>query len=69
MIWKSIDTAPRDGSEVLISGTYDNGQQYVEVRWFWPHKGHWNGRKIEPPTHWMPVPDPPEKPTPHSGEE
>lgn len=55
-MWKTIDTAPKDRT-VLITGRYANGRAYVEES-YWHHHGHFNARKFEPPTHWMPMPEP-----------
>ena len=57
--WRPIETAPTEPMlEVIIAGQYDNGIWYVEEGFRNP-LGHWNGRKINPPTHWMPLPSPP----------
>jgi hypothetical protein len=56
--WQPIETAPH-GEEVIIAGIYPNGISYVETSWKTP-KGSWNGRKLDPPTHWMSLPDPPQ---------
>jgi hypothetical protein len=53
--WQPIDTAPRDRRNVIIAGCYGNGISYVEEGW-WNPSGHWNSRKLDPPTHWMPLP-------------
>jgi hypothetical protein len=61
MTWLPIDTFPRDRSypyDVIIAGRYPNGVWYVETSYF-DSRGYWHGRKLEPPTHWMPLPDPP----------
>jgi hypothetical protein len=59
--WRAIETAPKDGHErVFIAGRYPNGIWYVEESyWMKSGGGHWCGRKLEPPTHWMPLPEPP----------
>lgn len=57
--WQPIESAPTEPMrEVIIAGQYDNGIWYVEEGFRNP-LGHWNGRKINPPTHWMPLPSPP----------
>ena len=79
MAWQPIDTAPRDGTRILCFvpewgegyqievGRFDerieivNGEErYRSARWWIG-----GGIGIEPPqpTHWMPLPPPPE-PTP-----
>jgi hypothetical protein len=58
-----IETAPdRQLVDVLISGTYKNGTPYVAVSFRAKRGGHWSGWKIDPPTHWQPLPEPPVKP-------
>lgn len=60
MDWQPIETAPRDGSDVLIGGYYPNGVWFVSMGWFSEDRGYWSGHKIDPPTHWMPLPQPPQ---------
>lgn len=71
--WKPIEEAPRDGTDILISGgTYSYGmwedEKYSGVtiaRW---HHDHWRGEDRQAhddwyshkPAHWMPLPPPPE---------
>jgi hypothetical protein len=57
--WLPIETSPTEAMlSVIIAGQYDNGIWYVEEGFRNP-LGHWNGRKINPPSHWMPLPAPP----------
>lgn len=61
--WQPIETAPRDGTELLVSGfEFDEPR---EGRWVccaeyvnreWVEK---SGLSLYPPTHWMPLPPPP----------
>ena len=57
--WRPIETAPKDGSEVLVNAT---GIGLVVVYWsddesqWGTGLGYLNG---EAPTHWMPLPLPP----------
>lgn len=71
--WKTIDTAPKDGSEILIYlGAPWNKPE--KARWYEPW-GNWQAGVIpsDPareerfgigsaiPTHWMPLPEPPKE--------
>lgn len=83
MTWQPIETAPKDGAWVLLSGgkiTYHwdgdtppcmvvgqfthelNGRILTEGHWqfAWYDGGYFG--IYEGPTHWMPLPDPPEIP-------
>ncbi|NSY05995.1 DUF551 domain-containing protein [Agrobacterium tumefaciens] len=64
--WLPIATAPKDGSDVLLSSPHWNGDVVVGS---WSFEG-WRDRddsdKLEP-THWMPLPlPPPALSTPHT---
>ena len=88
MAWQSIDTAPRDGTPILIwqpdhhffgtrtrENTYDdkgqlvpeNTKYYDDYRFaigYWRPAGSWGNRNNSDvyPTHWQPLPAPPEEP-------
>jgi Protein of unknown function (DUF551) len=55
--WQLIATAPRDGSRVLLPGTMG---YWSEVRQRWVDLVDADGFTYRPPTHWMPLPEPPE---------
>lgn len=70
MEWQPIETAPKDGREILCGRFTDEKDKFngkINVDWYrQPHHGKgyigW-GRfnpKYWPPTHWMPLPKPPE---------
>lgn len=82
MKWLPIETAPKDGGEILLFGdgrvTSGNWSAPSEVprliyrdgfapeeEWdeWEPYWASWDGGFTEehPPTHWMPLPPPPEK--------
>lgn len=78
MTWKTIDSAPRDGTRILIAGgTFELGwddqiiADHIEIA-FW-HTDHWHGPEANAhdewqkhrPTHWQPLPAPPS----HDGSE
>lgn len=59
--WKSIETAPRDGSQVLVfcdaSDIPISGGYWYKKEKCWICGGYM--RKQFPPTHWMPLPPAP----------
>lgn len=61
MDWQPIETAPKDGTELLV-------HPFDVVRWRAEHGGFWYADRVseidgdwleEDPTHWMPLPNPP----------
>lgn len=76
MIWQPIETAPKDHSHILVFVPRANAT-VQEVWWAQSYEedatGHWMtplcpcGRGytilIDTPTHWMPLPDPPQVPS------
>jgi hypothetical protein len=57
--WQPIETAPKDGSEILTFGSIG----IMVVFWrdgFWREKANFLGLR-NPPTHWMPLPNPPKQ--------
>lgn len=67
--WQPIETAPMDGTELLLSGPSWNGMKPDEPPYFavglW-QSGAWregeDGSRLWSPTHWMPLPEPPVSP-------
>ena len=70
--WKPIETAPRDGTPILIFCPRNDRKPVCEAAWAYDYEGapgHWTtphgvkGRGYtilpESPTHWMPLPSPP----------
>jgi len=68
MTWQPIETAPKDGTEILVYrkdagvlviqfvAPYDMvGTHDTEPDWFTTYGEH----IADVPTHWMPLPDPP----------
>ena len=66
--WKPIETAPKDGTRVLLSnanGTWmgEFKEQFKDDRpWFSVLLNHWHMSPYcsTEPTHWQPLPSPPE---------
>lgn len=59
--WQTIDTAPRDGSQILLADHLVASDGYFELfsnnnkgSWIWPYV-------LRTPTHWMPLPTLPPK--------
>ncbi len=63
--WQPIETAPKDGSIVILGCAHPGFRPVAvcwaqdKVRWEWPMS---NGRPLKhyDPTHWQPLPAPPE---------
>lgn len=61
MKWKPIDTAPKDGTYVLVGQwmvDYEGPYFRMGVSW-WSEQWGWGGNVPDEPTHWMPLPPPP----------
>lgn len=64
--WRPIETAPRDGTEILGAWRYGNRSQWfiepVEYsEWTEGWSISWDHDDVNP-SHWMPMPDPPDTP-------
>lgn len=60
--WKEIASAPKDGTPILVACV---GKTPVTCMWSQSGYGQWvslPGRYAGRPTHWMPLPTPPETP-------
>lgn len=70
--WLPIETAPKDGTKVLLHVVTPPGDSYATMvglpeGWesteagFWcVDRGEWTTGTAGDPTHWMPLPPPPE---------
>ncbi len=68
MEWQPIETAPRDGTNILVwwpsemhcpvTAHYSTGKWTNEPGFAWKFTG-WGQEKKTEPTHWMPLPEPP----------
>jgi len=59
MTWQPIETAPKDGTLVLVCVNSQNFEKpFVYIRGWYPSFG-WDGDGAEKVTHWMPLPEPP----------
>ena len=54
--WQPIETAPKDGKLILL---WVPGKEYGLMKW----EGIWDDRLhgCRGPTHWMPLPEPPDE--------
>ena len=70
--WQPIETAPKDGTSILVTIFHDDGSYWGQdiVWWddwtkFWASGGYdWMKVKYDDTeniTHWMPLPPPPKK--------
>lgn len=65
--WQPIDSAPKDGTQFIAYMAYDEGAEIDVIFWSQSRKDFpWHfvagGAAAENiPTHWMPLPKPPEK--------
>lgn len=63
--WRTIDSAPKDYSDVLLYDPEDEGDNSgVLLGWFDVEKRQWYSHEINTParispTHWQPLPGPP----------
>jgi hypothetical protein len=67
-VWQPIETAPKDGTAILL-WPYNPGDAYggyalkeVALGYYTPDEEWFNPEQRCPfePTHWMPLPEPPE---------
>lgn len=63
--WQDIDSAPRDGTHILLYVKPDEHREKdvgVDVGFYVTHRDDdfWAWSYVARPTHWMPLPSPPE---------
>lgn len=69
--WRPIESAPKDGTEILVLGPahpndiYYAVAAFVDGRWYDNPEDVAEGWELHPPTHWLPLP---QAPTSDSGE-
>jgi len=56
--WQPIETAPHDGT--IVDLWHKDGFRIVD-EWWAGDEDHWCGTENTEFTHWMAIPDPPEK--------
>jgi hypothetical protein len=57
--WQPIETAPRDGTSVLLVSGPPVQNRIVLTSWVGAPHNHWRAEPFGRFTHWMPLPDPP----------
>lgn len=60
--WQPIETAPKDGTRILMFHPRDDGDVNIRMAWWVVDRfgGHgWSFPSWSGPTHWMPLPEPP----------
>lgn len=78
MSWQPIETAPKDGTPIILAGQVDSDNGLIPTvvagyfyedgeGWEYPHTHHFavstlDDAGIDILTHWMPLPEPPEAP-------
>lgn len=59
--WQDIETAPKDGTDVLAYQGWEGAHRILVMRW--DEKGCWRTNVHSfvrfDPTHWQPLPEPP----------
>jgi hypothetical protein len=55
--WQPIETAPKDDMIEVLTW---NGTSVAVATWAWDWKWQTSGLPAFEPTHWMPLPEPPE---------
>lgn len=57
--WKSIETAPKDGTEIIMWGPHPNFGPPIQTHWHEKYEGEGSWLLAYEATHWMPIPWPP----------
>lgn len=71
-MWHPIETAPKDGTEILAYIAYETWEKKIEIVYYddsyrkhnklkpsWVSARCVDGLEAGIPTHWMPLPEPP----------
>lgn len=60
--WQPIETAPKDGTRVLVWRKHEAGYSQASRLGvdYYKNGSWWGSRRLMPPTHWMPLPQAPE---------
>lgn len=61
MGWQPIETAPKDGTRILVFRENEDGHEQKRIGVDYFKRGvWWLSRTQMRPTHWMPLPEPPQ---------
>lgn len=69
--WQPIASAPKDGTWVILSDGKTVAPAYWDSTYFgsdpmwieYSHRADYQKAEVENPTHWQPLPDPPQEPS------
>jgi hypothetical protein len=70
--WQPIETAPKDGTTIIIFDSYSDDKSIdgygvctarwdYSLKWWIMHQRYSNVISLINPTHWMPLPQPPQE--------
>ncbi len=57
--WRLIETAPKDGTRILVYRPGSEGHKTGIDRWKREYKSWYHSKPANPPRYWMPLPRPP----------
>lgn len=62
--WRPIETAPKDGTRIIVYRALEPGYEHELIGFDMWRNGNWyRSRRAMRPTHWQPLPPPPEQST------
>jgi hypothetical protein len=61
--WLPIESAPRDGTEIAVYAPARHGLQSMVSKCAWHPDAGFCIDELREPTHWQPLPPPPQEPT------
>lgn len=69
-MWQTLESAPKDGSRILVCWARPGEETHYELVFWNEYRDAWSAsdggwgsdrwRADDAPTHWMPLPEPPE---------
>lgn len=69
--WRAIETAPKDGTVIIVSKIVEHLVFWVRDDWWDDETGYWYNSTLMKvmPSHWLPLPDAPKATETTGGEE